>query len=286
MFRKQGGWKFNQHIRIIQRLVPRRQHFSHHPIHPSRSISPPPASLPRMFWDICQLQPVFLVHALSWLYTGHGLQSQSDSAYPLSLSSLLFHFCCYIFFWEGIYGLPTYTSLISFSIAAWNLIQYAPENYGFYLGSERAINYESSLSPWGDWCRILSPSSYSFSMPWGWLWINGEDLVFGPEISAASETPRDTLGKPLTTVLRSSFLLHTIVLFFSVWSHVDFISPLLTGMETEVTVHQAEWELQSKSAADLRPNDCKVMSDSKGISICCCFIFRVREPQINNKMNT
>lgn len=27
------------------------------------------------------------------------------------------------------------------------------KTYGFYLGSERAINYESSLSPWGDWCR-------------------------------------------------------------------------------------------------------------------------------------
>lgn len=53
-------------------------------------------------------------------------------------------------------------------------------------------------------------------MPWGWLWVNGEDLVFRFEISAYSETTRDNLGRPLTTVLGSSFLLHTIVLSLSV----------------------------------------------------------------------
>lgn len=40
MFRKHGSSKFNQHIRVIQSLVPRRQCVSHNPIHPSRGISP------------------------------------------------------------------------------------------------------------------------------------------------------------------------------------------------------------------------------------------------------
>lgn len=40
MFRKHQGSELNQHIRVIQRLVPGRQHFIHNPIHPSSSISP------------------------------------------------------------------------------------------------------------------------------------------------------------------------------------------------------------------------------------------------------
>lgn len=39
MFRKHQGSELNQHIRVIQRLVPGRQCFIHNPIHPSRSIS-------------------------------------------------------------------------------------------------------------------------------------------------------------------------------------------------------------------------------------------------------
>lgn len=40
MFRKHQGSELNQHIRVIQRLVPGRQHFIHNPIHLSSSISP------------------------------------------------------------------------------------------------------------------------------------------------------------------------------------------------------------------------------------------------------
>lgn len=40
MLRKHQGSELNQHIRVIQRLVPGRQHFIHNPIHLSSSISP------------------------------------------------------------------------------------------------------------------------------------------------------------------------------------------------------------------------------------------------------
>lgn len=61
MFRKHQGSELNQHIRVIQRLVPGRQHFIHNPIHLSSSISPlvgPPstewfgtfASYSQFFW--------------------------------------------------------------------------------------------------------------------------------------------------------------------------------------------------------------------------------------------
>lgn len=40
MFRKHQGSQLNQHIRVIQRLVPGRHHFIHNPIHLSSSISP------------------------------------------------------------------------------------------------------------------------------------------------------------------------------------------------------------------------------------------------------
>lgn len=244
MFRKHGGWKFNQHIRIIQRLVPRRQHFSHYPIHASRSIFPPPA-LPSQ--DVLGHLPatasfsgpcsVLIVHWPGFTITVR----LSWSVVPVSftLSFVLLHLG------GGIYGLHTYTFLISFSIVAWSIIQHVLKTYGSTWDHKEQLTVNFPfLCPWGDWCRILLPSDYSFSMPWGWLWINGEDLVFGLEISVASETARDILGRPLPTVLRSSFLLHTIVLFLSVWSHTASISPLLTGMETEVTVHQAAWELQ------------------------------------------
>lgn len=41
MFRKHQGSELNQHIRVIQRLVPGRRHFIHDPIHLSGSVSPP-----------------------------------------------------------------------------------------------------------------------------------------------------------------------------------------------------------------------------------------------------
>lgn len=58
----------------------------------------------------------------------------------------------------------------------------------------------------------------SLSMPWGWLCINGKDLVLGLEITEPSETVRVTLGRPLTTSLKSSFVLHIVALFISTLS--------------------------------------------------------------------
>lgn len=40
MFRKHQGSELNQHIRVIQRLVPGRQHFIHSLIHPSGGTPP------------------------------------------------------------------------------------------------------------------------------------------------------------------------------------------------------------------------------------------------------
>lgn len=144
MFRKHGGWKFNQHIRIIQRLVPRRQHFSHHPIQPSRSISPPLAlpsqdvlgHLPAAasFSGLCS---VLIVHWPGFTITVR----LSLSVVPVSftLSFVLLH-------WGG--GNIWIAHIYFLNFFLYSCLKYnttGPENVWFYLGSQRAINYESSL---------------------------------------------------------------------------------------------------------------------------------------------
>lgn len=188
-----------------------------------------------MFWDICQLQPVFLAHALSSLYTGQDLQSRSDSAYPTS--HLHYSIFVLLHFFGGVNIWIAYIYFLNFLLSSClksNTTCPWKHMVSTWDQKEQLTMNLPSLCPWGDWCRSLLPRDYSFSMPWGWLWINGEDLVFRLEIGAASETARDTLRRPLTTVLRSSFLLHTIALSLSVWGRIDFISAIFTDIEAEV----------------------------------------------------
>lgn len=72
MFRKHPGSELNQRIRVIQKLVPGRQHFIHNPIYPSRSIFPLEPSFYRMIWDIRKPQLAFLAGARSGLCSGQG----------------------------------------------------------------------------------------------------------------------------------------------------------------------------------------------------------------------
>lgn len=121
MFRKHGHSKFNQHIRLIQRLVPRRQHFSHNPIHPSRSIPHPGPHFPGCFAHLCQLKSVFLAHAILVLHCGFTTTAR------LSLSTAPLLFLLSIFFsFSGAIWSAQYAFFISFSISTNIILQYIP----------------------------------------------------------------------------------------------------------------------------------------------------------------
>lgn len=162
MFRKHGGLKSNQHIRVIQRLVPRRQHFIHNPIHPSRSISPLSALTPRMFWDICHCSQFFwLMLCLDCILARVYNHSQ---AHLISWPSLLYSFIFAVTF-------------ISFS-GDWWIVHIYLLNFFLYIYlkytrtcprtlMDSTWNHKEHITmnllfpwPWGDYYRTLSSREY------------------------------------------------------------------------------------------------------------------------------
>lgn len=112
-----------------------------------------------MIWDICQLQPVFLAGAHSWLNIGQGLYPNVDSAYlpPSLLCSLL------VLSLSTEHQLCTHISSISFFCFYPKSSRRCPKNISlgsFSLGSERTHTHCTFFSflayPWGNNFRTSS----------------------------------------------------------------------------------------------------------------------------------
>lgn len=154
MFRKHQGSELNQHIRVIQRRVPGRQHFTHNPIHLSSRIFPlvgphltewsgPFASCNPCFW---------LVLTLDWTVA----RVDNPTSMKLICHPPFFSLCLSFLFPQN-YLLCTHFSSIAFSVS----IQNSPERVrkvfpggSFYLRSERTYKrctfFSFLASPWGN----------------------------------------------------------------------------------------------------------------------------------------
>lgn len=142
MFKKHQGSELNQHIRVIQRLVPGRQRFIHNPIHPSRSISPlvgprsterfgMSASCSQFFWLV-----LILDCTLARVYCHIWVQF-------ICHPSLLCSFSFFPFSFPRIYQLSTHNSSISSSIATYSRLEHDPQLLGLYLQSERVVQWST-----------------------------------------------------------------------------------------------------------------------------------------------
>lgn len=131
MFRKHQGSELNQHIRVIQRPVPGRQHFSHNPIHLSGSISPPVGPPPTEWFGT-------LPAASSFSGWGSFLIEHWPeflTKLRLNLSAVLPFFAPPHLFLSPEYQSWTHTSSISFSISNQNRPEHIQEIFLWALST-------------------------------------------------------------------------------------------------------------------------------------------------------
>lgn len=123
-----------------------------------------------MIWDICQLQPVFLAGAHSWLNIGQGLYPNVDSAYlPSSLLCSLL-----VLSLSTEHQLCTHISSISFSVSIQNRPEGVQEIFPWALSTwdQKEHTHTAPSFPFLHILlgTILGPvplMMISLSMPWG-----------------------------------------------------------------------------------------------------------------------